>query len=151
MKAHTEWFEEVTSGDSVNLAARKSGIIQKTLAGQLKRGTIPAESVIKLCRAYGKPVVQGLVDTGYLSATEANGGVTVINWGDVKDAELLKELLRRIDSDGLLPGSIWEAPLDDNTTGTLINIATGKPVPEFDEAKHAANRGPKGIETEHAE
>lgn len=125
---HTKWFEERVAGDSVNAAAGLAGLDQATLNRQLKRGSLPAESVIKISRAYGYSPIQGLVDTGYLNITESRGGVTVINWDSVSDADLLGELLRRTDSDGVLPSSLWDNPLDDETVGTLHQFSSLNPL-----------------------
>lgn len=122
---HNEWFEKRVGGNSVNAAARKSGIVQTTLDGQLKRGSLPAESVIKISRAYGYSPVQGLVDTGYLKAEEARGGVTVTNLEELSDFELLDVLIGRVDGDGVLPDSIWNKPLDSGTISEIHEKATG--------------------------
>lgn len=107
---HTEWFERLASGDSVNAAAAKTGIVQTTLNNQIKKGVIPAESVIRLARAYNVPPVQALVDTEYLGPEEAEGDIQIINWDQVTDAQMLDELLRRVDPDGLL-----SRPLNEDT------------------------------------
>lgn len=146
---HNEWFNERVGTDSVNAAAKTAGLAQATLDGQLKRGSLPAESVIKIARAYDYNPVQGLVDTGYLDALEAQGKIAIINWEDVTDAELCKELLDRCDPDGTLSRETWDGPLDDDaiteiegaapTTRTQLRVA-----PDFSQmaaSKHAY--GPK--------
>lgn len=120
---HKEWFANAIGEDTLNGAAKRSAIPQKTLDGQIKRGLLPAESVIKLARTYGKGVIQALVDTGYLEVSEVKGKVTILNIEQISDAELLKELLRRVDGDGVLPSSIWDAPLDDDTMCEIVVLA----------------------------
>lgn len=149
---HTDWFYERVGTDSVNAAAGKSGVIQRTLARQLEVGTLPAESVIKISRAYGYSPIQGLVDTGYLNATESRGGVTVINWADVSDADLLGELLRRTDSDGTLPSSLWDAPLDDEAVATVHELAfPNGPVSDASAIKAAKRKDGRRASVEGAE
>jgi len=64
---HADWFSELPSSPSIRAASKKTGIQVTTLARQLNRGTIPAENVIKLCQAYGKSPITGLIETGYIS------------------------------------------------------------------------------------
>ena len=61
---HADWFSELPSSPSIRAASKKTGIQVTTLARQLNRGTIPAENVIKLCQAYGKSPITGLIETG---------------------------------------------------------------------------------------
>jgi hypothetical protein len=120
---HNEWFTKRTDGDSINAAATKAEMPQNTLNRQLKAGALPAESVIKISRAYNYNPVQGLVDTGYLDPLEAQGELKIINWSDVTDAELCKELLDRCDPDGTLSRQTWEGPIDDNAITEIYGAA----------------------------
>lgn len=107
---HNEWFEGITNADTIAAAAKRAGLPHNSLGRQLDKGVIPAESVIRLARAYNVPPVQALVDTEYLGPEEAEGDIQIINWTDVTDAQMLDELLRRVDPDGLL-----SRPLNEDT------------------------------------
>ena len=113
---HDDWFQNLTAGDSINAAAKRAVLEQGTLNRQLKRGMIPAESVIALARAYGVNPVQALVDTGYLTKDEATGEVHVINWSELPDTDLLRELLRRAED-----GSRILEPLNEETVEMIVS------------------------------
>lgn len=121
---HNEWFTERVGTDSVNAAAKKSELPQASLFTHLKRGTLPAESVIKISRAYDYNPVQGLVDTGYLAIDEAQGEVKIVNWDDVSDVALCEQILYRTklaDKEGR--ATVLSEPLNDETTERVLKEA----------------------------
>lgn len=119
---HEPWFRAIAGGDTVNAAARKADLPQPSLARHVRDNSIPAESVIRLCRAYHVNPVQGLVDTGYLQADETGQGVTIVALADATDHEVIAEVLRRIDT-GKNLAELWERPLDEEFTAEIVNIA----------------------------
>lgn len=128
MKTHIEWLESVAGGDSPNAVATKAEMYAATLAKQIKRGTLPAETVIKISREYGVNPTQALVDTGYLRPDAAKGKVEINNLGAASDHDLALEMLRRIDS-GKSLGELWDAPLSDKTLSRRMakeSVAPGK-------------------------
>lgn len=125
---HTEWFKERVGSDSINAAAGKTGLVQKTLDNQLKRGTLPAESVIKISRAYNYNPVQGLIDTEYLAVDEAQGEVKIVNWADVSDVALCEQILYRTklaDKEGR--ATVLTEPLNDETANRVLEEAATEP------------------------
>lgn len=121
---HNEWFTERVGDASILGAATKSGLSQATLNRQLKAGTLPAESVIKISRAYGYNPVQGLVDTGYLEIDEAQGEVKIVNWDDVSDVALCEQILYRTklaNAEGR--ATVLAEPLDDEVTERVLKEA----------------------------
>ena len=54
-----------------------TGNAPATLTHQLKNGKIQPEMVIALCRAFGYPPIECLVETGYLSVDDLKGRITV--------------------------------------------------------------------------
>lgn len=129
---HSEWFENLTGEDTRNTAARKAGMPQNSLGRHIENESIPAESVIKLCRAYHVNPVQGLVDTGYLKPDETGQGVTIIALADATDHEVIAEVLRRIDT-GKNLAELWERPLDDGFVAEVVDIAAFEGDYSFDD------------------
>ncbi|WRS30560.1 hypothetical protein U6G28_02420 [Actinomycetaceae bacterium MB13-C1-2] len=111
MKTHSEWFLDTVGSDTTAAAAKRADLAHNSLGRQLDKDSIPAESVIKLARAYHVNPVQALVDTGYIDAEESRGPITVINWDEVTDAQLLEELLGRANRGS----QIMRQPLDSET------------------------------------
>lgn len=113
---HREWFKETVGDDSVNVAAKKAGVQQSTLNRQLTRGTIPAESVIMIARVYTGNPIQALVDTGYITTQEAQESLTIIDWHTASEADLTRELLRRVDTTGII-----NQPLDGDGVRRVVD------------------------------
>lgn len=93
---HMEWFEETTRGSTVNAAAAKAGVVQRTLARQLDKGLISAENVIKIALAYDVHPVGALVSTGYIDSSyaEAIDPKTAVQL--ISEEDLASEVLRRM-------------------------------------------------------
>lgn len=108
---HSEWLQKVSKGDSTNASANKAGIQQRTLARQVDREHIDAESVIALAIAYGIHPVGALVETGYLDEKWANQIVPFLAVRKLTDEQILEEILRRMK----LPGDHREftTPVDE--------------------------------------
>lgn len=90
------WYESTVKDDSVNAAARKSGIVQTTLSRQVKARNFTAETVIAISRAYGVGVIRSLVQTGHLTnsdveAYRVHGGLDAAN-----DREIAAEVMKRL-------------------------------------------------------
>lgn len=118
--AHEEWFKSRVGSASKNAVAKASGLAQNSLGRQLDANALPAESVIKIAMAYGGRPVQALVDTGYLPVDALDERVEIINWGNMPDAVLLAELVRRCDSDGNMADHNWNRPLDSKTVAAIM-------------------------------
>ncbi len=108
---HSEWLQKVSKGDSINASANKAGIQQRTLARQVDREHIDAESVIALAIAYGIHPVGALVETEYLDEKWANQIDPFLAVRKLTDEQILEEILRRMK----LPGDHREftTPVDE--------------------------------------
>ena len=93
---HRAWFETATDNATVNAAAKTAGIVQRTLARQLERNQISAESVISIAEAYGLHPVGALVDTGFLSEKWATAIDPSRALREVDEETLADEVLRRM-------------------------------------------------------
>ncbi|MBD3689846.1 hypothetical protein H8R18_01155 [Nanchangia anserum] len=110
------WYRRVADGMTVNAVATAADMTQSTLDRQIKRGNIPAPSVIAIARGLDLNPVSALVECGYLAAEEVAGDVQIIDWTTVSDSELCAEVLRRIKD---APADRDEATDDtDNATET---------------------------------
>ena len=65
------WMSAVTDGDSINAVANRTGMIQTTLNRQVRGGALTPETVVAIARAYGAPVLPGLVACGLITEAEA--------------------------------------------------------------------------------
>ena len=93
---HRAWFETATDNATVNAAAKTAGIVQRTLARQLARNQISAESVISIAEAYGLHPVGALVDTGFLNEKWATAIDPSHALRKVDEETLAYEVLRRM-------------------------------------------------------
>ena len=148
---HSEWLQKVSKGDSINASANKAGIQQRTLARQVDREHIDAESVIALAIAYGIHPVGALVETEYLDEKWANQIDPFLAVRKLTDEQILEEILRRMK----LPGDHREftTPVDElieerhnsenNHAAVRDNTKDTRPyaVPSFDPETMAAYTG----------
>ena len=67
---NSNWVMTLIGADSLREAGRKIGASSSTISRQLERGKLQPETVIALCRAYGRSPVDGLVETGYLTVED---------------------------------------------------------------------------------
>lgn len=93
---NSEWLEKVTNNASVNAAANRAGIVQRTLSRQVERGEISAENVIAIAIAYGAHPIRALVDTGYLDEKYARTVDPMTALRSVTEDQLADEVLRRM-------------------------------------------------------
>ncbi|HCD4228900.1 TPA: hypothetical protein NBQ01_002176 [Corynebacterium striatum] len=93
---NSEWLEKVTNNASVNAAANRAGIVQRTLSRQVERGEISAENVTAIAIAYGAHPVRALVDTGYLDEKYARTVDPMTALRTVTEDQLADEVLRRM-------------------------------------------------------
>lgn len=109
-----QWLEQITNNTAPTSAARRAGLNASTMARQIKGGELSAETVVAIARTYHAPVLPGLVACGLLTEDEANTRAALgILLTDATDEQLLRELLRRVDTDGKLNHPTLTQPLDD--------------------------------------
>ena len=138
---HSEWLQKVSKGDSINASANKAGIQQRTLARQVDREHIDAESVIALAIAYGIHPVGALVETEYLDEKWANQIDPFLAVRKLTDEQILEEILRRMK----LPGDHREftTPVDElieergNVTPMRHTVVLA-PLPDLDTLDYVA-------------
>ena len=129
---NSEWLEKVTNNASVNAAANRAGIVQRTLSRQVERGEISAENVIAIAIAYGAHPVRALVDTGYLDEKYARTVDPMTALRSVTEDQLADEVLRRMKR-GLKTG---EFTTDINEVETRRRSKQQKPVSDPSASLH---------------
>lgn len=110
-----EWLSAVSQGDSRNMVATKAGLYAATLNKQVARGHLSPEVVVAIARAYDVPVLDGLVVCGLITEDEAHLRDRLSLPAALKeasDAELLREVLDRVDHEGSLAHPDLAGPLD---------------------------------------
>lgn len=141
---HEEWLTKTTRGASVNAAANRAKIVQRTLARQIERGKIDAESVIKIAVAYSENPVHALVDTDYLEAKYAVKVSPEVALRLVSEEALADEVLRRMKI-GVSTNSPLTTPLDEITRSTdapRVVPNDGRVLPWDDSVEYAADSSP---------
>lgn len=96
-----KWYKKTVKDDSVNAAAKKSGIVQSTLNRYDKTGHFPAEAVILIARAYGTSPIRALVQTGHLTQKDVDEYRTLAGLSGATDKEIAAEVMRRLSDDNL--------------------------------------------------
>lgn len=113
-----EWLASVVGDDSLNAVSLKSGLPNPTLYRQQAKGVLSPEVVVAVARAYGVPVLPGLIACGLITKEEAGAGVAPISKIEalrlVTDKELSQEVLRRMSSGSDDDHPLLTAPLDES-------------------------------------
>lgn len=94
---HNEWIGQLIGEDSFRTAAQKISSNGSTITRQLQKGKLSPEMVIALCRAYDRPAVEGLVETGYLYPHEVETPGVNLVLPKATNRQLLDEINRRSD------------------------------------------------------
>lgn len=82
--------------------------IDKSNVTRWKQGSRPAvEFVLKFARAYGRPVIEALAESGFITDAEAGIREVKIGTADLTDVELARELLTRAEQRAT-PGNVVE-------------------------------------------
>lgn len=146
------WLDELIGEDTRATASKKADYAQSTISRQLSRGHLRPETVIALCRAYGRSPVAGLIQTEYINDYELHGPDVEIALREATNEQLLNEIMRRSDPEArylfgnegdeetiglaphLTPVSDAHASLPDEDDGTVM---------EWDDSiPHAADSSP---------
>ena len=91
-----KWFRRITGGDSVNAAAKAAGINQPTLARQINAGTISAENIVAVARAYKADPIEGLIISGLVTEEEVRAHSADVILRDLDDRIIANEVWRRM-------------------------------------------------------
>lgn len=127
MIKHQKWFRDLVDEATERFAAERAGITTSTLNRQLKAGTLSAENVIALARAFQSCPVKALAQTGYLTIEETTGRAAEATAQLLSGRELIRELARRIDDE---PGA-W--------VGTFDEVLDASKVDSLDARRKAAH------------
>ena len=93
---HSEWLDQTAGDASEREIAKRAGISNTTIHGQIQRGHFPAESVIRIAEAFDHHPVTALIDTGHLGAKWAARADAREALRDATDEDLAEEILRRM-------------------------------------------------------
>lgn len=117
-----QWLAQVTNNAAPTGAARVAGVQPSTMSRQMDKGSLSPETVVAIARAYGAPVLPGLVACGLITPEEAN---TVAPLGkllsEATDEDLLRELLTRVERSGGV-GNPFTEPLDNLDDNEPANV-----------------------------
>ena len=92
------WYRHVTGTDSVNAVAKRAGLVQTTLAAQVRKGELTPQSAVAIARAYQSDPLCALVAIGLVAADEVDAYARRVALGDVSDEELAREVWVRMSS-----------------------------------------------------
>ena len=106
----------VVGDDTRNAVAERAGVVQPTLNRQIARGNLKPEIVVAIARAYGVPILPGLVACGLITeqeaAIKARADSIQEALAKAEDADLVREVLRRIEGNGAELHTMLNEPLD---------------------------------------
>ena len=94
-----KWFTQLPGSPSITWASDASGISQTTISLQLKHNQLSAGNVIKLCQAFGKSPVDGLVETGYIVPSDLDGAGVIAALQQATNQQIITEAGRRMEPD----------------------------------------------------
>lgn len=92
----SDWYRRTVRDDTVNAVAVRSGVVQSTLARQVKAGALSAETVLSIARAYSADVIEALVACGFVTRDEVRRHGIQAALRDALDIELAAEVTRRL-------------------------------------------------------
>ena len=109
--SNTTWWGYVQSligDDAYSTAADRAGFDKSAFTRWARGAGAAPEFAVKLARAYGASPLPALVASGLLTEGEADTREVAVGTRDAlrraSDADLLRELLRRVDDVGALAG-----------------------------------------------
>lgn len=110
------WMRGTVGDNTRNAVADRAGIVQSTLNRQIDKGVLRPETVVAIARAYGVPILPGLVACGLITeheaAIKARSDSILEALAKADDADLVREVLRRIEQDGAALHTMLDEPLD---------------------------------------
>jgi hypothetical protein len=98
-----QWLEDSIEGFSYSAAAAKTGIAISSVRRHVtesKKTQSVHETVVAVCRAYGLPVVEGLIKSGLITRDEADQFGSSRTLESIGEQALLEEMLRRVKAAG---------------------------------------------------
>ena len=111
------WMRGTVGDDTRNAVADRAGIVQSTLNRQIDKGVLRPETVVAIARAYGAPVLPGLVACGLITereaAIKARSDSIQEALAKADDADLIRTALDRIENGGAKLHNMLTSPLDE--------------------------------------
>lgn len=98
MSKNLSWYRAVTQEDSVNAVAKRAGLVQTTLAAQVRKGELTPQSVVAIARAYQSDPLSALVAVGFLTDEEVTAYAHRAALEDASDEDLAREVWLRMSS-----------------------------------------------------
>lgn len=93
----SDYVRQTIGTDQQVDAARRADVDQTTISRWIRGGQAGrAENVVKLARAYKRPVLEALVVAGFISDAEARAKVTITRSQSPTDEELIQLLADRL-------------------------------------------------------
>lgn len=131
-----DWLDQLIGTDTRGTAANKAGYAPSTISRQLDRGHLRPETVIALCRAYGRSPVAGLIETGYIHPHEVEGPEVEEALDRATNQQLLDAIMRRSD-----PEARYLFGADEDTIGLADGAEVFElPTSDVEPLPYAANR-----------
>jgi len=90
------WIARTCRGDSLRKIARRTGLSEATLSRRTRADALPIESVVAIAREYEAPILDALVENGFLEGRDIAGDRVERVLRAASDDQLLKEIRRRI-------------------------------------------------------
>ena len=102
-----EWYRSTVGDDSENAVATKAQIHQRTLNGQRRKGSLSAETVVAVAKAYGRDVLDALVVCGLITEEDIRRHGIRESLASATDEEIANEVYRRL-VDGSASGDLTD-------------------------------------------
>ncbi|GAA2178666.1 hypothetical protein GCM10009785_02190 [Brooklawnia cerclae] len=118
-----QWLRQVAPEAANGAIAARAGLTRSTLNRQIAQGELKPEVVVAVARAYGKPVLEGLVSCGFITEKEAalkeRMGLEEV-LAAATDEQLLRAILDRVGADGQVHHPLFDEPLDSEHIPTMM-------------------------------
>lgn len=101
-----DWYRDTVGSDSENAVAARAKVSQRTLNRRRKTGErLPPEMVVAIAGAYGKGVIESLIETGLITADHIReyGAATALRAATAR--ELADEVWERMERGESVPDS----------------------------------------------
>lgn len=93
----TKWLDKVTERASINSIAMKAKVSQSTLSRHARDGSLTADEVIRISRAYHYPVTHALIEHGLITEDDLRLPAIQATLRDATDQQLVDEIARRLE------------------------------------------------------
>lgn len=136
MTTPEQWIRDTVGDASIRKVAAEADLNHTTLARQIREGTLTAESVVKIARAYGVSVADGLQAIGVLTQEDVLPVSIEKALQEASDEQLADEVLRRMKAGS----EIYDRPISE--VGTVHAFEPRQPdvtLKDLDGLEYVAN------------